>query len=73
MWQAGAIAEEVLASIRTVVAFGGQKKEVVKKNRKRRWPKKTKKEVAKKTEKGAAVLRKPKHFYTMLFSHYGWI
>ena len=26
--QAGAIAEEVLASIRTVVAFGGQKKEV---------------------------------------------
>ena len=29
MWQAGAIAEEVLASIRTVVAFGGQKKEVV--------------------------------------------
>ena len=28
-WQAGAIAEEVLASIRTVVAFGGQKKEVV--------------------------------------------
>ena len=27
-FQAGAIAEEVLASIRTVVAFGGQKKEV---------------------------------------------
>ena len=28
IFQAGAIAEEVLASIRTVVAFGGQKKEV---------------------------------------------